>query len=610
MDFFKRPLIVLVLALAFAAGAAFGDEPPSVVYTYDGAPVLGEHVDGEVMVLLEAPAAAVYATGAALEAALISSGQSVAESIGATAVQTYSAIAADNGRNIVYMKSEGKSTEELLTALSGKPGVVGAAPNYIMRALDTTPNDPRYGELWGMKAINAPNAWDTSTGKASVIVAVIDTGIDYKHEDLKDNIEVDADSNQGFNAIANDNDPMDDEGHGTHVAGTIGAVGSNDIGVTGVCWKVGLLGVKVLDNKGYGTGNTIIAGLEYVKQQKNKGLNVRVANMSLGGWMRPIKNPETDPYGAAFKALSDAGVVMVFAAGNEFQNIDRPGGRDSDPHNPGTSYKGKLAYPACFRFENTITVAAMDEDRTRSEFSNYSKYYVDLAAPGGGILSTIPDYKYGKASGTSMAAPHVAGAAALLAAAHPGETEGQIRARILRGVAPNQNFKDKVAFDGHLNLAAAMEGAAPAPVPPILPPDPPEPTPPEPTPPEKRVTGVSLSDAELSLKLAMSGNLTAYVMPEDATDKTVTFSSSNPRVAECSHAPEEQTAVIIGRTEGTAVITVTTNDGGYTDDCVVTVRDISDSGSGCSTGASGGAAAALAMLVLPVVLLLRRATDR
>ena len=205
----------------------------------------GEHVDGEVLVLLEIPPNAASASGSACEAALLSSAQSVAESIGARAVRAYPAIAVATGRNTVLMKGEGKSTQELLAALDGRPGVLGASPNYIFHAT-ATPDDPRYGEMWGMPFIEAPGAWDTATGSRDIVVAVVDTGIKRDHADLAANVVRDVDGEWGIDTINNDRDPADDQGHGTHVAGTIGAAGNNALGVTGVNWTVGLLGVKVL----------------------------------------------------------------------------------------------------------------------------------------------------------------------------------------------------------------------------------------------------------------------------------------------------------------------------------------------------------------------------
>ncbi|PKL02801.1 MAG: hypothetical protein CVV55_02600, partial [Synergistetes bacterium HGW-Synergistetes-2] len=428
---------------------------------FAGAGTRMEYVEGEALVVIESPGNISAMDGASIEARLSASAESVASIVGAKAVRTYDALAAASGKNIVFLRAEGKSTKELLDALGKAPGVLGAAPNYIFRAL-VTPNDTRYDELWGMGAINAPSAWDVETGDAGVFVAVLDTGINYTHPDLAANIGTDMDGNRGIDTVNSDVDPMDDQGHGTHVSGTIGAVGNNATGVAGVNWAVSLLGVKVLGADGSGSGASIIAGLNYVVNQKSRGRNIRVANMSLGGWMEPIDNTATDPYALAHKAVSDAGIVLAVAAGNEYQNMENPGGPGSDPDHPAYDYRGELNYPACFQFANMITVASITSTTSLSDFSNYGSTYVHLAAPGSVILSTTKEGGYASGSGTSMACPHVAGAAALIAAAHPGETAGQIRARILNYTTANANLTERVSTGGHLNVSAAISGTAPA----------------------------------------------------------------------------------------------------------------------------------------------------
>ncbi len=582
----RRLFALIVIGLLLFAGAASAGTPLESVYTYDGAPVLGEHVDGEILVMLEIPAAAATAEGAAYEAALMSAGQSVAESIGARAVQTYDAIAAATGKNIVHMRGEGRSTVELLAALSGKPGVIGASPNYISHAM-RVPNDPRYSDLWGMRAINAPEAWDITTGSENIYVGIIDTGIDYNHEDLAGNIGRDLDNNIGRNITGADpNDPMDTDEHGSHVAGTIGAVGNNSIGVTGVNWKVSLLAVQVFKPDGFCYDDDVIAGLNYLLAQKNRGLNLKAVNMSIGGWRNPIANPAVNPYGSAIKALSDAGVVIVIAAGNEAQDIDNPTGyRDRD--GSWIDLRGKLCYPACFRFDNTITVASMASDGTRSGFSNYSPNYVDLAAPGSSILSTTPGDTYQLFQGTSMAAPHVTGAAALIAAAHLTETAAQVKARILDYVTPNANFNGLVAKNGHLNVNAAIRGTTP-------PPPPPGPNP---------VTGITVSPAALRLAVGQSATLTAVISPADATNQTVNWSTSDISVVEGTQSG--LTATVRGVSAGTAVVTVTTEDGGFSATCTVTVGAGGGGGGGCSIGAGTALPLAL-LLVAPLAVMLKR----
>lgn len=573
-------LIVLICGLFLFSGAAFADTTLPEIYSYDGAPVRGDYVEGEALVLLEAPASAVFARGLALETALQSSGQAAARSVGARAVRIYAAVASAAGKNIVHMKAEGKTTEQLLAALSGMPGVIGASPNYRVRAM-VEPDDEHFGQLWGMKKINAPAAWDISTGGKAIVVAVVDTGIDYSHEDLADNVVTDFEGKQGFNAFEDDNNPMDRNGHGTHVAGIIGAKGNNSIGVAGVNWAVGLLGVKVLGDDGWGSDAGVIAGLNYVLEQKNKGLNVRVVNMSLGGWEKPVINPASDPYGSVIRAMSDAGIILVLAAGNEFQDIDNPGGPGSDRLNPANNYRGLLPYPASFRFANTITVASIDEDGARSDFSNYSPNFVHLAAPGGNVFSTLPEDEYAFDSGTSMAAPHVAGAAALIAAAHPTETATQIKARILKNVTPNDKLKGKVATDGHLNVNDAIR----APTPPDVDPDGP-------------VAGVSLSYASLNLVVGQTAVLQASVAPEDAMNKSAVWHTSDKTIVDGTASG--LTATIRALAVGSARISVNTREGGFEAACIVTVAD----SGGCSVG---GTATPLALLLAaPLALLLKR----
>lgn len=534
---------------------------------------------GDVLVLFHIPLQASSVESAAFEDMLLSSARGLAESAGARHVRSYPAIAAATGVGMSHMASDSMGTEELAAALSARPEVTGVYPNHRVRAVKT-PNDPSYRELWGMERIGAPDAWEVSTGSRSVIVAVVDTGIDYTHPDLAANVVKDVDGRQGFDSVNNDRDPFDDYGHGTHVAGTIGAVGNNSVGVAGVNWTTGLLGVKVLDDEGYGTDAQVLAGLDYVLDQKRRGLNVRVVNMSIGGWLTPS---EGAPYRVTLKALSDADVLMVSAAGNETQDIDNPIGY-FDLREGWVDLRGKLCYPACVRLANTISVASTGFGNNLSSFSNYSPNYVDLASPGEGVLSTIPDNDYDSYDGTSMATPHVSGTAALLAAAHPGETASQIKARILNGVTPDANLNGKVARSGRLNASAAIRGETPGPGPD----------------PFVSVTGVTISPETLRIAIGQSATLTAYITPANATNQNVNWTSSDKSIVD--GVQSGLSATVRGVTSGSAVITVTTEDGGYTARCAVTVsgsNPFPDLG-GCSVGGGG---VLLLMLIAPVLLL-------
>ena len=284
------------------------------------------------------------------------------------------------------MKIEG-SVEDAVAYYSALPNVKYAEPDYHV-SVAKTPNDPKYNEndLWNMFNAQAAGAWDITTGSDKVIVAVVDTGINYNHEDLKDNMWTnETDGSHGYDFVNNDNNPMDDHGHGTHCAGTIGAVGNNGKGVVGMAWDVSLMAVKVMDAEGQGASSTILQGMLYAA---DNGANI--ISMSLGGV--EVSLAERD----VIRSISD-NVTVVVAAGNEGSDNDR-------------IYKS----PANIVSKNLISIAAIDKDNKLAYFSNYGLHNVDVASPGVNILSASHDDNSGylTMSGTSMAAPHVAGIAA------------------------------------------------------------------------------------------------------------------------------------------------------------------------------------------------------
>ncbi len=323
-------------------------------------------------------------------------------------------------------------------------------PNYIVETTRGA-DDPYLGSLWGMSAIQAPAAWDVTTGSAAVTVAVVDTGIEYTHPDLATNIAVntgevpangiDDDQNgfvddvYGYDFINNDANPMDDHFHGTHCAGTIGAVGDNGLGVAGVAWNVQLMPVKVLSSTGSGSIASVVAGINYAVHR-----GVKIISMSLG------TSSYSQTLESAIENAKQQGVLIVAAAGNSGQNSDL-----------------YPLYPAASTQDNVISVAASTQTDGLASFSNFGATSVDLAAPGVSILSTTLAQGYGYASGTSMATPHVAGMAAILKSVNPGLSYSEIKAALLQGVDPLPAFSGKTVSGGRANLYRALTLVYPTP---------------------------------------------------------------------------------------------------------------------------------------------------
>jgi len=348
------------------------------------------------------------------------------------------------------------AVSQAVWALGEESGVLaGADPNYIY-AQTLVPNDTQYASQWGMTKIQAPTAWNTTTGDQDVLVAVIDTGIDASHVDLDDNMwanagetgtdgdgadkstnGLDDDGNgyvddwRGWDFYNNDNDPSDDNSHGTHVAGTIGAVGDNNTGVAGICWDVSLVGVKFLGADGYGSTADAIDAVQYATS-----IGADIQNNSWGGC------GASDDLEDAIKNANSNGVLFVAAAGNENSN------NDSVP-----------SYPSSYEVPNIVSVAATDEDDKLASFSNYGANSVDLAAPGVNILSTVPGDSYDSFQGTSMAAPHVTGAAALLMSANAGLTHLDVKGALFNSVDRIDSLNGKTVTGGRLNLATLMKAA-------------------------------------------------------------------------------------------------------------------------------------------------------
>jgi len=327
-------------------------------------------------------------------------------------------------------------------------GVVAVEPNYHYQAA-AAPNDTSFGSQWGMTKIGAPAAWDTTTGDAGTVVAVLDSGVDYNHPDLSANMwrnpgetagnSIDDDGNgyvddvYGIDTYNNDTNPMDDYDHGTHCAGIIGAVGNNGVGVAGVNWNVRIMAVKSMPYYGSGTSAAAIAGLNYVVAMKNRGINIRVVSMSWEGssFSQAVKD--------ALDAVGNAGIVTVCAAGNGYG--------DNDTY---------ATYPANYDSPGLISVAASTTNDLRRSSSNTGLTTVDLAAPGESIQSTLRNGNYGNQSGTSMAAAHVAGAVALVAGLRPALTSAEIKTLLHHSVDKLPEWTPLVVSGGRLNLARTI----------------------------------------------------------------------------------------------------------------------------------------------------------
>jgi subtilisin family serine protease len=366
----------------------------------------------------------------------------------------------------------GLAVADAARGLSADPAVEFAEPNWIYQHHGS--NDPAYtnGSLWGMYGDSttpanqygsqAGEAWARGNrGNATVYVGVVDEGIMRGHADLGVNVftnpfedvdGVDDDGNgyvddiHGWDFAGNDNTTFDgtQDDHGTHVAGTIGALGNNGVGVAGVNWTVTMIPAKFLGRRGGTTANAIKAG-DYITDFRRRGFHVVATNNSWGG-------------GGFSQALLDAinrggdqNVLFIAAAGN--------GGRDG----VGDNNDGAANYPSNYKctsngksYDCVIAVAATTSTGAKSGFSNYGATTVDLGAPGSAIYSTLPGKNgasgYGSYSGTSMATPHVTGAAALYAAGHLSATAAQIKSAILSSAVPTSSLAGRTATGGRLNV--------------------------------------------------------------------------------------------------------------------------------------------------------------
>jgi subtilisin family serine protease len=362
------------------------------------------------------------------------------------------------GIDHVEVATEPDRLASLAAVFEADPSVLYAQPNFVRRAVAAgVPNDPAWtsNTLWGLARVKAPAAWAAFPPAArDVVVAVIDSGVNYRHPDLAGNMWInrgevagngmDDDGNgyvddvYGIDTLNHDTDPMDDYGHGTHTAGIVGAQGDNGIGAVGVAWNPRILACKFLDATGTGNDAAAIACFEYLMDLKvNRGVNIRIANNSWGS-LRDLNAQYPRALRDTIDAAGQAGIISVFAAGNSSANAD------ATPFDP-----------ASFTSPSIVSVAASDENDARAAFSNYGATAVDLAAPGTNIFSTYGD-GYGYSSGTSMAAPYVSGTLALMVSQNPALTGAALKSILLASADRLPQWTGATVTGARLNVFEAL----------------------------------------------------------------------------------------------------------------------------------------------------------
>ncbi|MEW6001326.1 MAG: S8 family serine peptidase [Nitrospirota bacterium] len=391
------------------------------------------------------------------------------ETVGSNVIKKFTLV-----ENLQHVRlPQGVSVKDAIVQYVSDPNVEYAEPNYVRCVASTVPNDTYFGDQWALlntgtyasgtagADIKATDAWDITRGNSNIVVAVVDTGIDYKHSDLVGNIwtnpgesncanGIDDDSNgkiddcKGWNFADNNNDPFDDIGHGTHVAGIIGAVGNNGSGISGVMWNVKLMPLKIFSINRVEPGGCVggyvadeISAIQYAISK-----NAKIINASFG--QETFCNSEFD----AINSANSAGVLFVAAAGNGTDNDGIGKNNDLAP-----------AFPASYNLPNIISVAATDQNDVRVPFSNFGLNSVHVAAPGIYVLSTIPNDGFQDKdfnAGTSMAAPHVVGLAGLLCSHYTNFNYSQVRGTILRYVDILPTLSGWIQTGGRINAFRAI----------------------------------------------------------------------------------------------------------------------------------------------------------
>ncbi|HKY26708.1 MAG TPA: S8 family serine peptidase [Pyrinomonadaceae bacterium] len=360
---------------------------------------------------------------------------------------------------------DNEDAEEIAAQYRALPEVEYAEPSYEI-TLDhggggfkhLHPNDPRFAEQWSLDNdgrdggkegadIGAMRAWAATTGADDLVIAVLDSGVDYTHSDLINNIwrrpvvikryedrqNGAVEDLHGYNAIDNSGDPMDENGHGTHCAGIIGAEGGNSIGISGINWKVKIMPLKFMNRNGFGTTKDAIEAINYVINRKQAGVNVRVISASWGSTIRSRALEDV------IKKAYEADILFVAASGNSTADTDR------SPH-----------FPSSYKLGNVISVAALDRNDQLASFSNYGAKSVHVGAPGAGILSTWPGDEFEIRSGTSMATPAVSGVAGLVLSKHPKMPVDELKSLLLKSVDKIPSLEGKTTTGGRINAAKAV----------------------------------------------------------------------------------------------------------------------------------------------------------
>lgn len=371
---------------------------------------------------------------------------------------------------------KGLSVAAALKRYAQHQDVLEVEPNYTVKGVGmicdskTIPNDPSVPSQWALQRIGATAAWDVTTGSEDVVIAVIDSGVNYNHEDLAANMwrnpreipgnGIDDDGNgyvddvYGIDVVSGDGDPKDGMWslyyHGSYCAGVIGAVGNNQRGVAGINWKVKIMALRFLPQSGQGVTSAMFAEISnYLLDQKARGVNIRATSNS---WGYDTNNPG-EVVRQSLQALGDAGILNCFAAGLKLSGGTR--GVDLD-----AECATAPIYPQCWHLPGMITVAASDtNDFLAATVSNWGRNTVDIAAPGVGIITTdgLTTTSYANfAAGTSAACPHVAGAIALIASAYPSASAAQIKTALLASAETVGDLGSKLVSGGRLNVSGAL----------------------------------------------------------------------------------------------------------------------------------------------------------